>query len=107
VYLKSKINELEINSKNITEFYRGIGDFKKGYQPRTNMVKNEKGDVVADSHSIVVRWRNYFSHLLNAHVDSDVRQTEIHTAEPTVPGPSAVEVEMAVEKLKRTCGTYG
>jgi hypothetical protein len=30
-----------------------------------------------------------------------VRQTKIHTAEPLVPEPSAVEFEMAVEKLKR------
>jgi len=26
--------------------YRGISDFKKGNQPRTNAVKEEKGDVV-------------------------------------------------------------
>ena len=45
--------------------YRDINDFKKGYQPRTNVVKDEKGDLVADSHSIVARWRNYFSQLLN------------------------------------------
>ena len=31
----------------------------------------------------------------------DVGQREIHTAEPLVPEPSALEVEMAVEKLKR------
>jgi len=24
----------------------GVNDFKKGYQPRTNVVKNEKGDVI-------------------------------------------------------------
>ena len=27
----------------------GISDFKKGYQPRTNIVKDEKVDLVADS----------------------------------------------------------
>jgi hypothetical protein len=48
-----------------------------------------------------VGWKNYFSQLLNVHGDSDVRQTEIHTAEPLVPEPSAFEVEMAIEKLKR------
>jgi hypothetical protein len=31
----------------------------------------------------------------------DMRQTEIHTAEPTVPQPSAFEFEMAVEKIKK------
>ena len=45
--------------------YRDINDFKNGYQPRTNVVKDEKSDLVADSHSIVARGRNYFSQLLN------------------------------------------
>jgi hypothetical protein len=31
---------------------------------------------------------------------SDVRQAEIHTAEPLVPEPSALEVELAIGKLK-------
>jgi hypothetical protein len=31
---------------------------------------------------------------------NDVRQTEVHTAEPLVPEPSACEVELAIEKLK-------
>ena len=31
---------------------------------------------------------------------NDVRQTEIHKAEPLVPEPSAFEFEMAIEKLK-------
>ena len=54
-YLKAKIEELETNSKikNIRDLYMGIIDFKKGYQPTTNAVKDEKGDVVADSYSIV------------------------------------------------------
>ena len=69
--------------------YRGINEFKKGYQPRCNIVKDEKGDLVADSHSIVVTWRNYFSQLFNVHGVKDVRQAEIHTAEPLVTQPSA------------------
>ena len=80
--------------------YRGINDFKKGYQPRTCIVKDEKGDLVADSHSIMTRWRNYFSQLLNVHGAKDVRQADIHTAEPLVPEPSASEVELAIEKIK-------
>jgi len=101
-YLKAKIKELETNSmiKNIRDLYRGINDFKKGYQPRTNEVKDMKGDFVAASHSILTRWRNHFSQLLNLHLVNDVRQTEIHTAEPLVPEPSASEFELAIEKLK-------
>ena len=39
-YLRAKIEELETNSKiqNIRDFYRGISDFKKGYQPRCNIL---------------------------------------------------------------------
>jgi hypothetical protein len=81
--------------------YRGISDFKKGYQPRNNVVKDEKGDLVADCYSILARWRNHFFQLLNACGFNDVRQTEIHTAEPLVPEPSDSEVEIAIEKLKR------
>jgi len=46
------------------------------------MVKDDKGDLVAESHSMLSRWRNYFSQILNVHGVNDVRQTEIHTAEP-------------------------
>jgi len=102
--MNAKIEELENNSniKNIKEWYRSLSDFKKGYQPRTNIVKDEKGDLVAESHSILSRWRNRFSQLLILHGVNDVRQTEIHTAEPLVPKPSAFEVELAIEKLKIT-----
>ena len=47
--------KLTVRSKRFRDLYRGINDFKKGYQPRCNIVKNEKGDLVADSHSIVDR----------------------------------------------------
>jgi len=80
--------------------YKGINDFKKSYQRRPNSVNNEKGDLVADSHSILVSWRNYFSQILNILGVKDVRQTEIHTAEPLVPEPSAFEADLAIEKLK-------
>ena len=56
--------------------------------------------MVADSQSIVARWRNYFSQPFNVHGVKDVGQAEIHTAEPLVPEPSACEVELAIDKLK-------
>jgi hypothetical protein len=62
-YLKDKINELATNSKNknIRDLYRGIKEFKKAYQPRHNLPKDENGDLLADSHNILNRWKNYFS----------------------------------------------
>ena len=62
-YLKAEIGQLETNSKikSIRDLCGGISDFKKGYQPRTNIVKDETGDLVTGSYSILVRWRDYFS----------------------------------------------
>jgi hypothetical protein len=101
-YLRAKIEELRTNSKinNMKDLNRGINDMKKAYQPRTRIVNDGKGDLVADFHSNMARWRNYFSQILNVHGVSDVRQAEIQTAEPLVPEPSVLEVELDIEKLK-------
>jgi hypothetical protein len=39
--------------------------------------------------------------MLNVHGVHDVRQMNIHTAEPLLPEPSLAEVPIATEKLKR------
>jgi hypothetical protein len=39
---------------------------------------------------------NYFCHLFNVQRPGVIRQTEIHTAGPFVPEPSAAEVEVAI-----------
>jgi hypothetical protein len=56
-YFKGKINELETSStnKHSRNLYRDINEFKNGYQPRTVLVEDEKGDWLADSHSILNR----------------------------------------------------
>jgi hypothetical protein len=61
-YLKDKINELATNSKNknIKDLYRGINGFKRGYQPTNNLVKDENGDLLTDSHNISNRWKTVF-----------------------------------------------
>jgi hypothetical protein len=66
VYLKNKVNELESNSKtkNIRDMYRGINYFKKGYQPRTNLVKDERGDLLAIPHKILNRWMDKLTQLI-------------------------------------------
>ncbi|PNF42964.1 hypothetical protein B7P43_G11334 [Cryptotermes secundus] len=49
---------------------------RRGYQPSSNLVKDENGDLLADSHNILNRWRNCFS-------------------------PNHLEVESAIAKLER------
>jgi hypothetical protein len=58
-------------------------------------------DLIAVSHNMLNRWKNYFSQLLNVHRVSDVKQIEIHTAEPLVPDPSHFEFKIAIATLKR------
>jgi hypothetical protein len=45
----------DTKNKNSTNFYRGINEFKERYEPRTNMVKDGKGNVLADYYSILNR----------------------------------------------------
>jgi hypothetical protein len=78
-----------------------VNEFKRGYQSRNNLVKDDNGVMLADSHNILNRRRNYFSQLLNVHNVSDVRQIEVHTAEPLLPCLSRLEVEIAITKLKK------
>jgi len=77
-YLKAKIDEFETNSK-----IKNIRDLSQ-----TPTVFWLGGETI-------------FRSFLNVRGVIDVRQTEIHTAESLVPEPSAFEVELAIEKLKR------
>jgi hypothetical protein len=95
-YLKIKTDELETNRK-----IENISDFKNGYQPRINIVKDEKSDWVTDFHSILATWRKHFSQLLSVYGVHEVRHSEIHKVEPVVPEHSALAVEMAIGKLKK------
>ena len=53
------------------------------------LVKDEKGDLVADSHRILARWRNYFSQLLNVHRVNDVWQPKTYAVKLLTPESSA------------------
>jgi hypothetical protein len=97
-YLRGKINELESNNKNknIIDLYRGINEFKKGYQPRINIIKDENGNLLADPQNVLNRWKNFFDQALNIRGFHNFRQMDIYTAEPLIPGPSLVRVEIGV-----------
>jgi hypothetical protein len=90
-----------VRTRTAETFIGGISAFKKGRYPRTNIAGDEKGDLVVDSHSILNRKRNHFSQLLNLHGVRGVRLIETHRAEPRGPEPSAVELEMDIEKLNK------
>jgi hypothetical protein len=101
-YLKGKINELETKNKNknMKDLYRGINEFKKEYQPKINVIEDENGNLLADPQSVLNKWKHFFNQVLNVHGVHNVGQKDVHTAEPLVPQPSLVEVEIAIGKLK-------
>jgi hypothetical protein len=101
-YLKGKINNLETDNKNknIRGLYKGVNEIKKGYQPRINIITDENGNLLADLQNVLNRWKHFFNQVLNVHGVHDVRQMDIHTAEPLVSEPSLVLVEIAIGKLK-------
>ena len=70
VITRTKVNKLEENSKNknIREMYKGINEFKKGYHPRAYVIKKDDGTIIADTSSILSRWEQFFSNLLNVNI---------------------------------------
>jgi hypothetical protein len=81
--------------------YRGIKEFKKGCQPRINIINDENDNLLADSQCVLNRWKYFFNKVLNVHGVHDIRKMDIHTAEPLVSEPSIVEMEIAIAKLKK------
>jgi hypothetical protein len=58
-YLKDKITDIELNSKNknIRDLYRGITET----ETKTNVVEDEKGNLLVYPQKILTRWKNYLS----------------------------------------------
>jgi len=76
------------------------------FNPRTNIVKDEEGDFVTEFLHILFMWWKYFSQHFCVHGVSDLRQTEIYTAQSIAPELSAFEFEMAIEKVKSHITRY-
>ena len=54
-YLKGKMNELKTGNKkrDIGSMCRVVNEFKKCQNPRGKLVQNKKGNLLADSHSVL------------------------------------------------------
>ena len=64
------------------------------------MIKKHNGTSVAYTTSLLSRWEQFFSNLLNVNQSTSHKGSEVYTAEPDIPEPSFIEVELAIEKLK-------
>ena len=88
--MKAKVNKLEENSmnKNIRDMYKGINEFKKDYQPHAYVIKKHDGTIVADTTSILSRWEQFFSNLLNVNQSTSHDGSEVYSTEPDIPEPN-------------------
>ena len=77
--MKAKINKLTENrtNKNIREMYKGINEFKNGYQPRTYVIEKDDCTIVADTSSILSRQKQFYSNLLNVNQCTNLEESEI------------------------------
>jgi hypothetical protein len=57
-YVKNKINKQGTNGKNKNIWVLSGVDKFKVYQARTIFIKDDMGDMLAASHSILSRWKN-------------------------------------------------
>jgi hypothetical protein len=81
-YLKGKINTC-------------INESGKGYQPTTNLVKDDnKNNLLSDSNGAI-----NFCQLLSVQWDKYVGKTAKHTAEPLVSKPRHSATQMPTKKL--------
>jgi hypothetical protein len=87
-YMKTRVNS---KNKNIRETYKGINEFKKGYQPRAYVIKKHGDTIVADTTDMLSRWEQFFSNLLNFNQSTNHEGSEIFVAEEVIPQPSLIE----------------
>jgi hypothetical protein len=57
------ILELIIITEIFRDLKRGVNEFKKGYQPRINIIKDGNGNLLADPQNILNSWNNFFNQL--------------------------------------------
>ncbi len=74
---------IETNSRenNPREMYRGINNIRKGFQGKSQIMKDENGNLITGERELVAQWGNYFNGLLNVNNDHAESEGDIHTAE--------------------------
>ena len=82
-----------------------IGEMREirgGHQSRTDMIKDENGNLLGDTKSILNRWRNYFNNVLNINdrEGGSFNENTIHTAEPFIVESDELAIKITVKELK-------
>ncbi len=80
--------------------YKGINSIRKGFQSRSQLMKDENGNIITGENELIERCGKYYNDLLNVNNDCTESESDIHTAELNVEEPSFREVRDALRKLK-------
>ena len=104
--MNRKITEIESNRRNrrAREQYRGINEVRKGFRPRTNMIRDKNGVVLVNESEIKERWREYFHDLLNRpnpeNPIDDPMAEAIGEEAGVIEGWTELEVKSVIMKMK-------
>ena len=109
-YENDRILKMEENLErnNSREAYKYLKYLRGGYKPRTNLCRNDEGQIVSDSATIKFTWRNYFLHLLGEQPDDNANKTGTEHLNQNqeseledTPHPTLDEVVMAIEEMRK------
>jgi hypothetical protein len=89
--------EMLVDLSHIRDMCRGINKFKKGYQPRTNLLNAEKGNLLTDPHQIENRWMNYFCQLLNVQLVGGISRQKYRQQTHLFQSPASLRLRMLLE----------
>ncbi|XP_075979935.1 uncharacterized protein LOC142979060 [Anticarsia gemmatalis] len=101
-YLNNMVQDMEtlIRANASRKFYQEVRTFKKGYQPRTQVMEDNNGNLTTSSEEIKTLWRNYFQTLLNCPpLESPLSRTIPDNLEEMEP-LTFTEVREAIMRLK-------
>jgi hypothetical protein len=91
------MQRMKISLWHIRQLHRGMNEFKKAYQLRTGLVKDEKGNLQADCPSILNGRRNYFCQLINVSGINYFNRQKEREVKPLIPESSRCAIEIAAE----------
>lgn len=82
------------------KFYREVREIRKGYQPTTQILEDDNGDLISDKEQIITTWREYFLKLLNCHPSDQSISQHTEDSQEEVEPLNFSEVQRTVKKLK-------
>ena len=102
-YIEGLISSIEEDQtkKNMRGMYQTINIFKKGYQPKSNIIQDKRGRLILNPFQRTEIWKERFDELLNTEdpeVQLNINDKRVNMDE--INEPTVEEVKEAIKKLK-------